>query len=37
MSDQEWDVQEFIDRFRNGDFDSRLPEIIKSLSPEQIE
>ena len=37
MSDQEWDVQEFVERFRNGEFDGRLAETLGSLSPEQIE
>jgi hypothetical protein len=37
MSDQEWDVLEFVERFQNGEFDARLTEILDSLSPEQIE
>ena len=37
MSDQEWDVMEFVERFRNGEFDARLAETLDSLSPEQIE
>jgi len=37
MSDQEWDVLEFVERFRNGEFDARLGETLESLSPEQIE
>jgi len=37
MSDQKWDVVEFVERFRNGEFDARLAETIESLSPEQIE
>jgi hypothetical protein len=37
MSDQEWDVLEFVERFRNGEFDGQLGEIIESLSPQQIE
>ena len=37
MSDQEWDVLEFVERFRNGEFDTRLAETLESLSPEQIE
>jgi hypothetical protein len=37
VSDQEWDVQEFVERFRNGEFDGRLGEVLNSLSPEQIE
>ena len=37
MSDQEWDVLEFVDRFRNGEFDGQWYEALNSLSPEQIE
>ena len=37
MSDQEWDVLEFVERFRNGEFDARLAETLDSLAPEQIE
>ena len=37
MSDQEWDVLEFVERFRNGEFDARLAETLDSLSAEQIE
>ena len=37
MSDQDWDVQEFVARFRNGEFDGQLGETLDSLSPEQIE
>ena len=37
MSDQQWDVLEFVERFRNGEFDGRLGEVLDSLSPEQIE
>jgi hypothetical protein len=37
MSDQEWDVLEFVERFRNGEFDGRLGGVLDSLSPEQIE
>jgi len=37
MSDQEWDVLEFVQRFRNGEFDGQLGETISSLSAEQIE
>ena len=37
MSDQEWDVLEFVERFRNGEFDTRLAETLDSLSREQIE
>jgi uncharacterized protein (DUF433 family) len=35
--DQEWDVLEFVERFRNGEFDARLAETLESLSREQIE
>jgi hypothetical protein len=34
---QEWAVLEFVDRFRNGEFDGQLGETLDSLSPEQIE
>jgi hypothetical protein len=37
MSDQEWDVREFVERFRNGEFDGQLTETLDSLSPDQIE
>jgi len=37
MSDQEWDVQEFVERFRDGEFDGHLREALDSLSPNQIE
>ena len=37
MSDQEWDVLEFFEHFRNGEFDGHLSETIDSLSPEQME
>ena len=37
MSDQEWDVLEFVERLRNGEYDVRLAETLNSLSPEQIE
>jgi hypothetical protein len=37
MSDQEWDVLEFVERFRNGEFDGQLGETLESLSQEQIE
>lgn len=37
MSDQEWDVLEFVERFRNGEFDGQWNEALNSLSPEQIE
>ena len=35
MSDQAWDVLEFIERFRTGDFEGRLEEALESLTPEQ--
>ena len=37
MPDQEWDVLEFVERFRNGEFDGQWDEALNSLSPEQIE
>ena len=37
MSDQEWDVLEFIERFRAGEFDGHLREAMESLSLDQIE
>jgi len=37
MPDQEWNVSEFIERFRNGEFDGHLGETLDSLSPEQME
>ena len=37
VSDLEWDVLEFVQRFRNGEFDGQLGETISSLSAEQIE
>ena len=37
MSDQAWDVLEFVERFKNGEFDGQLGETLDSLSPEQIE
>jgi hypothetical protein len=37
MSDQEWDVQEFVERFRHGEFDGHLRDALDSLSPDQIE
>ncbi len=37
MSNQEWDVLEFVERFRNGEFDGQWNEALNSLSPEQIE
>jgi hypothetical protein len=37
MSDQAWDVLEFVERFRNGEYDGQWGETLDSLSPEQIE
>lgn len=37
MSDQVWDVLEFVERFRNGEYDGQLGETLDSLSPGQIE
>ena len=37
MSDQEWDVLEFVEHFKNGEFDGQLGETLDSLSPDQIE
>jgi len=37
MSDQEWDVLEFVERFTNGEFDGQWEKALNSLSPEQIE
>lgn len=37
MADRNWDVLEFVERFRNGEFDSQLAEALDSLSPEQTE
>jgi len=34
---QEWDVLEFVERFRDGEFDGQLGETLNSLSPDQIE
>jgi hypothetical protein len=34
---QEWDVLEFVERFRDGDFDGQLGETLESLTPEQVE
>jgi len=36
MSDRVWDVLEFVERFRNGEYDGQLGETLDSLSP-QIE
>ena len=37
MSDQEWDLLEFVERFRNGEYDGKVGETLDSLSSEQIE
>ncbi len=37
MSDREWDVGEFVARFRDGEFDGQLRETLESLSPRQVE
>jgi hypothetical protein len=37
MSNQKWDVPEFLERFRDGEFDAHLDEILQSLSPDQLE
>jgi len=37
MSNQKWDVPEFLERFRDGEFDAHLDEILRSLSPDQLE
>ena len=37
MSDREWDLLEFVERFKNGEFDGQLGEALDSLSPEQME
>jgi hypothetical protein len=37
MADHEWDVGEFVARFRDGEFDGQLGETLDLLSPEQIE
>jgi hypothetical protein len=34
---EEWDVLEFVERFRDGEFDGQLGETLNSLSPDQIE
>jgi hypothetical protein len=34
---QEWDVLEFVERFRDGEFDGRIGEALELLSSEQIE
>jgi hypothetical protein len=37
MSDQQWDVLEFVQRLRNGEFDDQLGETLDLLSSDQIE
>ena len=37
MSDQEWDVLDFMERFKEGQFDGNLSETLDSLSPDQID
>ena len=37
MADREWDVLEFVECFKNGEFDGKLGEVLDSLSPEQME
>jgi hypothetical protein len=37
MSDQQWDVLEFVQRFRNGELDGKLEDTLDVLSPEQLE
>jgi hypothetical protein len=37
MSDQQWDVLEFVQRLRNGEFDDQLGETLDLLTSEQIE
>jgi hypothetical protein len=37
MLDQEWDIDGFFARFKNGEFDGQLVETLDSLSPGQIE
>ena len=37
MPDQKWDVVEFLERFREGEFDGYLDDILASLSPDQLE
>jgi hypothetical protein len=34
---QEWDVQEFVERFRDGEFDGQLGETLDLLTAEQVE
>ena len=37
MSDQQWDVLEFVRRLRDGELDGHLGEAFDLLSPEQLE
>ena len=37
MPDEKWDVAEFFERLRHGEFDGRLREALDSLSPDQTE
>jgi hypothetical protein len=37
MSDQQWDVLEFVLRFRNGELEDQFGETLDRLTPEQIE
>ncbi len=37
MSDQQWNVQEFAKRFRDGEFDDELGETLDVLTSEQLE
>ena len=37
MADKEWNVRDFVERFKDGEFNAQLLEALDSLSPEQIE
>jgi hypothetical protein len=37
MPDQQWDVLEFVQRLRNGEFDDQLGETLDLLTSDQIE
>ena len=37
MSDEQWDVLEFIQRLRKGELDDQSESTVDALSPEQIE
>jgi len=37
MSDEQWDVREFIQRLRKGDFEAQLEDSLDVLSPEQMQ